>query len=107
MPYDYPPVLTADFKSFARIDHALDDALVDSLIHAATLEAENRCHCSWSDDDADEAGVPETVKTWIKVRALSLYQQRQTVEVGRPVAEVNMRFADALLDPYVPVGRLF
>ena len=55
----------------------------------------------------EQPDVPEAVKTWIKVRATSLYQQRQTVEAGRPIAEVNMRFADALLDAYVPVGRLF
>jgi len=49
---------------------------------------------------------PEEVKTWIKIRATSLFQQRHAIELGRAVSEVSSRFYDGLLDQYIDVERL-
>lgn len=57
-----------------------------------------RMVCGW---DVDSVPVP--VKTWIKVRVATLYEQREATVVGSgvSVAEMPRSFVDGLLDPYV------
>lgn len=60
--------------------------------------------CGYSDDGSPEgAAVPERAKQWILLRVATLYETRQDVIVGAPIAKPDI--ADALLDQLrVPAG---
>lgn len=61
---------TDEFKEYHRIDNALEDDLVDSLIAAAETAAMNWCRVTF-DESADE-----TVKLAIKMYAGYNYEHR-------------------------------
>lgn len=46
------------------------------------------------------ADVPAAIKTWIKMRAGTLYDNPQAVVVGQTVMNVPRDFIDGLLDPF-------
>jgi uncharacterized phiE125 gp8 family phage protein len=47
---------------------------------------------------ADAAAVPEAIKDWMKIRVNTLYEFREQILAGLPVAQVP--FVGGLLDPY-------
>lgn len=49
---------------------------------------------------ADVGDIPESIKTWLKVRVATLYENRQAVVTGLAVAPMPRTFVDGLLDPY-------
>lgn len=51
---------------------------------------------------ADKAGVPEGIKTWVKLRAAAYYENREAVMVGTGnfIDELPRSFVDGLLDEY-------
>lgn len=46
------------------------------------------------------AQVPECIKTWIKMRVASLYEQREQFVIGQPIQALPHPFLDGLLDPF-------
>jgi uncharacterized phiE125 gp8 family phage protein len=44
--------------------------------------------------------VPEAIKTWIKMRAGTMYDNPQAIVVGSTVMSIPRDFIDGLLDPY-------
>lgn len=46
------------------------------------------------------AAVPESIKSWIKLRVGALYENREEVATGRSMVAIDMPFADGLLQPY-------
>jgi uncharacterized phiE125 gp8 family phage protein len=49
---------------------------------------------------ADATKVPESIKTWIKLRVAALYENREEFATGRGIVVAEMPFVDSLLDPY-------
>lgn len=47
---------------------------------------------------ADAASVPESIKSWIKIRISSMYEHREEIIAGLTVARVD--YVDRLLDRY-------
>lgn len=66
-----------------------------------------RYSCGWEMDEAESPPAwtgPESIKTWIKVRVATMYEQREALVVGQAVADAPRSFVDGLLDPFVIPG---
>ena len=48
----------------------------------------------------DATQVPEGLKSWIKLRCGTLYENREDVLIGQRFTVVDLNFVDTLLDPY-------
>lgn len=88
-----------------RVEHDLEDVLIESLILSATQMAEARMHrpIIARDDEPDAIcedleSVPVSIQNWIAMSVAVLYENRELV--GEKDLKV-MRFADSLLDPWV------
>jgi hypothetical protein len=46
------------------------------------------------------AAVPEPIKSWIKLRVGSMYENREEVATGRSIVAIDMPFVDGLLQDY-------
>ncbi len=44
--------------------------------------------------------IPESIKTWLKLRVNSMYAQREAFVAGQTIAPLQRDFVDGLLDPY-------
>jgi uncharacterized phiE125 gp8 family phage protein len=49
----------------------------------------------------DAASVPEAIKQWIKLRAASLFNNRESVTIGTRLVRIDLPFVDSLLDRYI------
>lgn len=56
-----------------------------------------RFSCGW----VSPYGIPESIRTWIKVRVATLYAQAESLVIGQTVAEAPRSYVDCLLDRYI------
>lgn len=47
---------------------------------------------------ADDTKIPEAIKTWIRIRVATMYENREAFTQGQPIQE--LKFVDGLLDEY-------
>jgi uncharacterized phiE125 gp8 family phage protein len=66
----------------------------------ATLDQINAVRVRYVAGYGAAADVPAAIKTWIKMRAGTLYDNPQAIVVGNLVTELKRDFVDGLLDPY-------
>ncbi len=99
-------ITVAWLKAHARIDHDLEDSLLESYILAASTEAEHRMQreiIHRNDPYALETvygSVPPAVMQYVAARAAQMYENR-THDAEGPYTDFSAR----LLDPYVIYDR--
>lgn len=69
-------------------------------INAVTVNFTCGYGAAGGDAAASALAVPESIKSWIKLRIGAMYENREEVALGRSITAVDLPFADGLLDPY-------
>ena len=90
------PVVSIDeAKRHCHIDHDADDAEIETMIAAATEQANHLCGIEF------DVSAPKAVKQWVLMRVGFMYENRTaTLENGQ--GEVPVRhLVEGLLDPYL------
>lgn len=93
-------VTVEDAKTYCRIENALEDTLLASMIVAARQVAEARCRRGMTVEDWPE-GVPEQVRIWMLIWISTQYENREAFAEGKVY---RLEHVDHLLDPYVVPG---
>jgi uncharacterized phiE125 gp8 family phage protein len=97
-----------DETTLSALLYAVDDDSIPGLITPAYGETwptdvrdqVNAVRVRYVAGFGDEADVPQDIKTWIKMRVGTLYDNSQAVVVGQTVTSIPRDFVDGLLDDY-------
>jgi uncharacterized phage protein (predicted DNA packaging) len=63
-----------DVKNFLKVEHDADDDLIEKLVNAAAIKAEQVTNRSFDEEDDDE--VLDAIEVWIMQRVARIYQRR-------------------------------
>lgn len=111
------PAITLEYaKAQARVEHDLDDLLIESYILSATMEAEHRMHrpiIARENDGSEEGGpttrsgglpcadvcdVPDPIRQWIALTVTYWYSHR---ELAAEATAQPVPYGNNLLDPWM------
>lgn len=91
-----------EFKAYMRIEHDLEDDVIESILYAAQEAAEDRCRTTF---DGDPDDVPSPVKAAIKLRAGYDYEHRAAPD-EKSLNAMEKAFRN-LLSPYEDPEKMF
>lgn len=94
-------------QTMDALDYTVDDdsepgmvVPVYGTVWPVTLDEVNAVRVQFVAGYGSASDVPESLKTWMKVRVGTLYEHREALVVGQAVAAIPRDFVDGLLDSY-------
>ena len=88
---------TVDYRSepgliFPAYDNSWSDIEPREQHHAITI--------TYKTGYSTSVGVPETIKTWMKLRVGMMYENRESIVISNMIFKFDHAYIDGLLDPY-------
>jgi len=91
------PISLSQAKLYCRVDHDLEDDLIEAMIQAAREAAEARCRRGMTVEDWPD-GYPEQARVWMLKQISTMHENR---EIYSETKLFRLDHVDRLLDPYV------